>query len=115
MYYYNIYIRMFSNQKLEKELLRLYQSDKNFIHRLLDLNLGVPLLSKDKNNNTLLHNMILDKDFTQPPKAMPDEYKVKDVIQSYRNYYIGAKKDFVSWKNREVPYWFCEENNLELV
>jgi hypothetical protein len=58
---------------------------------------------------------ICDKGFTEPPKAMPDEYKVKDVIQSYRNYYIGAKKDFVSWKNRDVPYWFCDENHLELV
>jgi hypothetical protein len=46
---------------------------------------------------------------------MPDEYKVKDVIQSYRNYYIGAKKSFVSWKNRDVPYWFSEKKCLELV
>lgn len=50
---------------------------------------------------------ICDKDFTTPPKAMPDEYKVSDVIESYRNYYRGAKKDFAKWKNREVPEWFC--------
>jgi len=49
---------------------------------------------------------IIDKDFTTPPKAMPDEYKVDDVIESYRNYYIGAKKDFAKWKNREIPEWF---------
>ena len=58
---------------------------------------------------------VIDKDFTEPPKAMPDEYKVKSVIESYRNYYIGAKKSFVSWKNRDIPYWFCEENHLQLV
>ena len=49
---------------------------------------------------------IIDIGFTTPPKAMPDEFKVEDVIQSYRNYYIGAKKDFAKWKNREVPEWF---------
>jgi len=41
---------------------------------------------------------IVDKDFTTPPKGMPDEYKVGDVIQSYRNYYVGAKKIFVNGK-----------------
>ena len=49
---------------------------------------------------------IPDKDFTAPPKAMPDEYKVDNVVESYRNYYKGAKKDFAKWKNREVPSWF---------
>jgi hypothetical protein len=51
-----------------------------------------------------------DLGFTTPPKAMPDEYKVESVIESYRNYYIGAKKDFCVWKNRDTPEWFstCE-------
>lgn len=47
-----------------------------------------------------------EEDFTEPPKAMPDEYKVEDVVQSYRNYYCGDKKYFSKWKNRDVPYWF---------
>ena len=34
---------------------------------------------------------------TQPTPAMPDEYKVPDSIQSYRNYYVGAKKSFAKW------------------
>lgn len=55
---------------------------------------------------------ICDKGFTEPAKAMPDEYKVKDVVESYRNYYRGAKSGFASWKNREVPEWY--EENLEL-
>ena len=49
---------------------------------------------------------ICDKGFTEPPKAMPDEYKVIDVIESYRNYYRGAKSGFAVWKNREVPNWY---------
>ena len=47
-----------------------------------------------------------DIGFTEPPKAMPDEYKVDCVIQSYRNYYMGAKSGFAVWKNREKPLWF---------
>ena len=50
--------------------------------------------------------MSVDIGFTTPPMAMPDEYKVMDVVESYRNYYIGAKKDFCVWKNRDVPEWF---------
>jgi hypothetical protein len=39
--------------------------------------------------------------------AMPDEYKVDySVVESYRNYYRGAKTSFAVWKNREVPNWF---------
>jgi len=49
---------------------------------------------------------IPDKEFTYPPKAMPDEYKVDSVIQSYRNYYIGEKHSFAKWKYRNTPHWF---------
>jgi len=49
---------------------------------------------------------ICDKGFTEPPKAMPDQYKEKDVIKSYRNYYIFEKFKFAVWKNREPPDWF---------
>jgi hypothetical protein len=50
---------------------------------------------------------IHDVDFTAPPLAMGDEFKIgDDVIESYRNYYIEGKKDIVSWKNRPVPEWF---------
>ena len=44
---------------------------------------------------------------TCPPLAMPDDYKVKSVKESYRNYYRHGKKDIVSWnKNRKMPEWF---------
>jgi hypothetical protein len=50
---------------------------------------------------------IHDVDFTCPPLAMGDEYKIgNDIIESYRNYYIKAKKDFALWKNRPIPDWF---------
>jgi hypothetical protein len=46
-----------------------------------------------------------DLGFTDPPRAMPDEYKVNDVVQSYRNYYIGDKLKFAKWKNGHIPSW----------
>ena len=46
--------------------------------------------------------------FTQPTPAMPAEYKVPDSIQSYRNYYIGAKKTMARWKKRPIPEWWSD-------
>lgn len=44
--------------------------------------------------------------FEPPWPAMPDEYKVAgDVIQSYRSYYLGAKRHLLKWKNRDPPEW----------
>ena len=56
---------------------------------------------------------IQDIGYTEPSKAMPDEYKVDSVVESYRNYYRGAKASFAVWKNREKPFWF-EEKILDL-
>jgi len=56
---------------------------------------------------------IPDIEFTEPAKAMPDEYKVKSVVESYRNYYVGAKSGFAIWKNIEKPFWF-EKKVLDL-
>ena len=49
---------------------------------------------------------ITDVGITQPAKAMPEVYKVDDVIQSYRNYYMGEKQTFTTWKDRTIPNWF---------
>lgn len=40
------------------------------------------------------------------PQAMPDKYKSENVVQAYRDYYIGEKKDFATWKKRDKPFWF---------
>ena len=52
---------------------------------------------------------ICDKEFTEPARAMPNEYKVDSVVESYRNYYIGEKSKIAVWKNREIPEWFKME------
>ena len=40
--------------------------------------------------------------FTQPPQAMPDEYKDDCSLQAYWNYYIGAKRIIANWKTEDV-------------
>jgi hypothetical protein len=52
---------------------------------------------------------VCDKEFTEPARAMPNEYKVDSVVESYRNYYIGEKSKIAVWKNREIPEWFKME------
>ena len=51
-------------------------------------------------------------DFTEPPPAMPEHYRVPgNAIQSYHNYYIGDKRDMSRWTNREMPLWFAKGIN----
>jgi len=43
------------------------------------------------------------KKFTQPPQAMPDEYKVEsDSIRAYRNYYVGDKSSICNIKKEKL-------------
>jgi len=52
------------------------------------------------------HPDIPNNTFSDPPLAMPDEYKEACHVQSYRNYYMGEKRSFSTWKNAEIPAWF---------
>ncbi len=46
---------------------------------------------------------------TEIPQCMPDYCKVEgDSISAYRNYYINEKKQFATWKNKEIPTWFMK-------
>lgn len=40
-------------------------------------------------------------------QAMPDQYKIPgDPVTAYIKYYNG-EKHFATWKNREIPFWYC--------
>lgn len=45
---------------------------------------------------------------TEPPKCMPEEFKVDGLVESYRNYYRLGKKNTIQyrWTKREIPEWF---------
>ena len=45
-------------------------------------------------------------DLTDFALAMPDECKIGDAVESYREYYIVEKANMAEWKNRETPEWF---------
>lgn len=45
-------------------------------------------------------------DMTPHTLCMPDEYKVADPVESYRNYYRGAKSHIAKWTNRSAPVWW---------
>lgn len=46
--------------------------------------------------------MPLGGPITQPPQAMPDEYKDDCSLQAYWNYYIGAKRIIANWKTEDI-------------
>jgi hypothetical protein len=50
------------------------------------------------------------------PLCMPDIYKIPgDLIGSYRNYYLQAKKRFARWTNRSIPPWFIYTNIKQFI
>lgn len=52
------------------------------------------------------------KNMTNFVLAMPDKYKSKCVIKSYRTYYLNDKKSFAKWeKGIEAPWWWKNETN----
>jgi hypothetical protein len=46
-----------------------------------------------------------DEPFAKPPCAMPKEYVQDSVIESYKLYYIKAKRYMATWKQNK-PDWF---------
>jgi hypothetical protein len=46
--------------------------------------------------------------FTQPPQAMPEQYRTSDSILSYRNYYKFEKNHLAAWSKRSIPDWYKE-------
>lgn len=45
-------------------------------------------------------------------QCMPEEYRDKDPVTAYRNYYM-SKKDFCKWTKRETPQWFLNKLKLQ--
>ena len=65
-----------------------------------------------KENNT--KRILLDDiEMFNPPRigltefalAIPDECKVGDSVDSYRNYYVREKSHLFTWTKRGKPYW----------
>lgn len=75
----------------------MYRYDKAENHGAYDVVRSLPLPN------------IESKGITSFRLAMPDDVKVEDPIQSYRNYYIKYKQHIATWKNRDMPDWFIPD------
>lgn len=53
------------------------------------------------------HTHILPSKGLSPfAQCMPDQYKVPgNTVQAYRNYYLGGKAGFATWKNSKPSWW----------
>ena len=50
---------------------------------------------------------IEDNGFKAPPQCMPDKYMGQDTVKAYRDYYLGDKASFATWKwTRPSPVWW---------
>jgi hypothetical protein len=50
-----------------------------------------------------------DNGWSDPPCAMPDQYKISDdAVTNYREYYAKGKATMHSWKNRQPPSWILD-------
>ena len=43
--------------------------------------------------------------WSQPPQAMPEQYRNKNSLIAYRTYYMEGKKHLLSYTGRHVPHW----------
>ena len=50
--------------------------------------------------------IILNTEMTEFVQAMPEELKLKDPIEGYKNYYIKGKSHMATWKKRNIPIWY---------
>lgn len=68
-------------------------------------------VSRSKLHDCLLsYHLFNNLSLTTHPLCMPDEYKILgNPVQSYRNYYNGAKRHLFRWKNRPIPDWITNK------
>ena len=50
-------------------------------------------------------DLIPEGDLTTFAQAMPDQYKNPSAVTAYRQYYMGEKRKFATWKQNR-PEWF---------
>ena len=89
----------------------------NWSMRLLDQLLYQYTMRYNKVHKTIrIYESLLGKhtrwqcwktEFTPPPQCMPDEYKHKDYITAYKQYYVGEKKRFAKYTGVDTPDFMC--------
>ena len=80
------------------ELCREYTKRYNKIHK------SQKIIEYIRDNKNKLE--FKSKKFKQPPKCMPDEYKISESsVECYREYYKKDKIKIATWKYSKKPIW----------
>src|SRR4029078_3491813 len=75
----------------------------NYLYQHLPFNINkTPIIKSSSNPNCLSLPL---------PQAMPEEYKNKRAVSAYRAYY-HSKLHLKSWKRRDAPYWWKNDQKL---
>ncbi len=70
-----------------------YRYDKDINHKSYDLVKTLPIPD------------LPDIGLTPFAQAMPDQYKNKNAVKAYRDYYINEKSSFLTWTKRKTQMW----------
>jgi len=70
-----------------------YRYDKDVNHKSYDLVKTLPIPD------------LPDIGLTPFAQAMPEQYKNKNAVKAYRDYYINEKSSFLTWTKRKTPMW----------
>ena len=70
-----------------------YRYDKDVNHISYDLVKTLPIPD------------LPDIGLTPFAQAMPEQYKNKNAVKAYRDYYINEKSSFLTWTKRKKPKW----------
>ena len=70
-----------------------YRYDKDINHKSYDLVKTLPIPD------------LPDIGLTPFAQAMPEQYKNKNAVKAYRDYYINEKSSFLTWTKRKKPTW----------
>jgi len=54
-----------------------------------------------------MYNHVPDNGWVDPPLCMPDEYKIGNYVDSYREYYRKGKAHLHKWTSKNIPEWIC--------
>ena len=70
-----------------------YRYDKKVNHKSYDMAMSLPMPDLPVIGLT---------PFAQ---AMPEQYRNKNAVKAYRDYYINEKSSFLTWTKRKTPKW----------
>ena len=94
----------------------LFWLHREYLFNYNNHNASYRLIGSLKENPFDSYKPSIDKDFSEPPLAMPDYCKIGDAVESYREYYRREKADLLVYKFRYAPHFLspryeCNNNN----